>query len=81
MGNQPAPEGLLSHKHYRPGNKRPVSERKNRWQIGGDECWVKIDRYIDREKDLYYERVEDVYGNVLVEKCEPLSQHQQGSND
>ncbi len=74
-GNQPASEGLLSHKHWRPGSKRPVSERKMCWKIGGDGQWVKLERYIDREKNLYYERVEDQDGNVLVEKDEPLHHH------
>lgn len=66
----------ISLKKKRPGEREPFQEIK-----AGDEIYRetgerrRVERVIDRERDRYYERIEDLSGDVIRHVDEPLSQH------
>lgn len=69
--------GSLGMKAKHPGPQKPFIE-----QFSGVELWrkfkklVKKERIIDRDNNLYVERVEDIETGEIIHYCkEPLSKH------
>ena len=67
----------LGFKQKRPGYKKPIAEG-----VSGDEFfrkeskWVKKERLIDRQANLYRENVTDPVTGEVIHHCdEPLDQH------
>lgn len=60
-----------------PGKRKPFFEMQTGEEKSVDRNkWVKKDRVIDRENDIYFEKVEDPdTGEVIHECSEPLSMH------
>ena len=66
----------LSFKHNRPGIKKPLAEgfsgREKRKSVGD---FVNKERRIDRENDLYREKVVTDSGEIIHDVDEPLNKH------
>jgi len=70
----------IGAKQKRKGFKRPLREIFTGWQKSGDRKkhpeGVKKERVIDREKDIYGEKVKDIKtGKITRDVEEPLSAH------
>ena len=65
-------------KGKRPGRKKPfIEERSLPDYSRSRDKFVHLQRTIDRDNDLYSEKVTDYQTGELIHKCEePLSQHQ-----
>ncbi|RDV26276.1 hypothetical protein [Lysinibacillus capsici] len=67
----------LKGKSKVPGKKKPRTEfiAGEEYSVRGEK-WVEKQRYINRDEDIYYERVKDPdTGEVLHECSEPLTKH------
>ncbi|MBA7493482.1 hypothetical protein ES702_04041 [subsurface metagenome] len=74
------PRGSIGAKQKREGVKRPLKEIIKGWFESGDKKkhpkGVIKKRVIDREKDIYEEKVDDVKtGKITRDIEEPLSEH------
>ena len=75
------PRSCIEAKQKRKGVKRPLKEIKKGWSESGDKKkhpkGVIKERVIDREKDIYEEKVDDVETGKTT-RCikEPLSKHE-----
>lgn len=70
-------ENIKGRSNKMPGKKKPCSEFQSgeEWSVS-QKCYVDKVRQIDRENDVYYEKVVNKKTGEVIHECsEPLSQH------
>ena len=63
------------------GGKKVLMTEKNGWELHHDtQTWQKRIRIADKEKDIYYEKIENVISGFKKKIKEKLSEHRNAKN-